>query len=330
MRNTGDILARDNWRHMQKHLEMVWILCYPFAYKNTHGFTPRTQPLIKEEEMRPIAIVLTGLLIAVATMASVEADQEKGRDDTPDVYYSIHLASFKDLQRANRYVNSLKKEGKVVFWETAEVPDKGLFYRVYMGRFDNREDAVVFWKTLDKEGAVSYFGVHRFTEKKPEKPSDELPIRVAKAPPPDKLQDIKDRFVDNRDGTVTDSSTHLMWIRNGWRLDLFAASTWPEAVKKCEAFDHAGYTDWRLPTIEEWQSIIDTNQLPPALVEPNPFRNMIVHLPYWSKNEFVYDRRYPLTSVSPIHAYTVHLYHGRISHLKKSERAFILPVRSQD
>jgi len=278
--------------------------------------------------MRSIATVLTGLLLSVTMMSSVDAEQGKANADTRGIYYSIHLASFKDLQNANRYVNSLKKEGNVVFWETADVQGKGRFYRVYMGRFDNREDAVDFWKTLDKEGSVSYFGVHPFEE--PAKPPERLPMPVAKEPASSKLLNLKDRFVDNRDGTATDLLTNLMWIRNGWRLDFFSAATWPDAVRKCEAFRHAGYTDWRLPTVEEWQSLIDTHRLPPALVEPNPFKNMIVHMPYWSKSEFTYDHRHPLTMVSPVHAYTVALYYGQISHLRKSKMAFILPVRSLD
>ena len=111
---------------------------------------------------------------------------------------------------------------------------------------------------------------------------------------------------------------------------MFAAATWSEAVKKCEEFSLAGYTDWRLPTIEQWQSLIDTRLQLPALVEPNPFENMIVHLPYWSQSDYTYDRRYPLTTVSAAHAYTVNLYYGHVSRLRKSDRAFIFPVRVVD
>jgi len=267
-----------------------------------------------------------GLLLSATIMSSLEANAEKTNQETDRVYYSIHLASFKDLQKVNQYVNSLKKGGNDVFWMKIDTPGEGWFYRVYTGKFESREEAVTFWKTLKKEGSVSHFGVDLI--RKPAKSADRPPMPAAKEQEASKLLNLKDRFVDNRDGTVTDLQTNLMWVKNGWRLDLFAGATWSEAVRKCEKFSHAGYTDWNLPTIEQWLSLIDTRNLSPALVEPNPFKNMIVHMPYWSQSDYNYDPRYPLTNVSPVHAYTVTLYYGHISHLRKSDRAFILPVRS--
>ena len=46
-------------------------------------------------------------------------------------FYSVHLASFKNLLNANNFVSSLKNKGNAVFWKKADVPGKGLFYRVY-------------------------------------------------------------------------------------------------------------------------------------------------------------------------------------------------------
>jgi len=132
---------------------------------------------------------------------------------------------------------------------------------------------------------------------------------------------IKGRFIDNRDGTVTDTKTNLMWIKNGWRLDFVSAVTWWEAIKKCETFRLGGHSDWGLPTKEEWNSLIDSTQQCPALVEPNPFENIIVHMPYWSKSDLA---KYP------IQAYTVMLYSGNVNHQNKKDPAFILPVRSID
>jgi len=48
------------------------------------------------------------------------------------IYYSIHLASFKNLENANKQVNSLKEKGKLVFWKETEIPNEGKFYRVYL------------------------------------------------------------------------------------------------------------------------------------------------------------------------------------------------------
>ena len=134
--------------------------------------------------------------------------------------------------------------------------------------------------------------------------------------------------MDNGDGTVTDKVRKLMWIKNGWRIDFFSAVRWKDALKKCEQFKLGGYTNWRLPTIKEWKSLLDTKKESPALVEPNPFENIIVHMPYWSQTAFIVGSEKASLTKSPSRAYTVMLYYGRINHQNINERAYILPVRS--
>ncbi|MCU7918179.1 MAG: DUF1566 domain-containing protein [Candidatus Thiodiazotropha sp. (ex Epidulcina cf. delphinae)] len=62
-------------------------------------------------------------------------------------------------------------------------------------------------------------------------------------------------FLDNFDGTVTDRATGLMWQR-GHRQ---AYGRWSDAKEHICALNRerwCGYSDWRLPTIEELSSII--------------------------------------------------------------------------
>ena len=288
------------------------------------------------------ALIRGSLLLLAIMCIGIDA-----ADCAERVYYSIHLASFEYLRNANAQVNALKKRGKIVFWKKTHVPGKGEFYRVYLGRYKSRAEALEFWEKLKKDGAVSYCGIHEFTETVVPKKIEEHPgttvepIKIeehlAKTVPqkPDGVQVFRptekgDRFLDNQDGTVTDTITNLMWIKNGWRLDFVSAVTWWDAVKGCENFRHGGYANWRLPTIQEWKSLLDTKKECPALVEPNPFENIIVHMPYWSRSEFIYGPEHTCITVCPIYAYTVMLYHGNINHLNKSKRAFILPVRSID
>lgn len=244
-------------------------------------------------------------------------------------YYSIHLASFKFLQNANRHVNSLQEKGKLVFWKEVDIPDKGIFYRVFLGKYTSREEAVRFWEKLNQEGAVSYFGVYEFKEsvaslKSPEPPIEKLsPLTKQDL----ELKPVSPRFVDNQDGTVTDTQTNLMWVKNGWRLDFVSALTWPEAVEKCRNFKLGGHTDWRLSSLDEWKTLIDTHRQAPALVEPNLFENIIIHMPYWSQTEFVITADLTVRPDPSVRAYTVMLYTGEIHHQKKSDRAFVLPVR---
>lgn len=52
-------------------------------------------------------------------------------------------------------------------------------------------------------------------------------------------------LIDNGDGTVTDTSTGLMWLQNPKLAG--APTSWSEAMAWAENLDFAGYTDWRLP-----------------------------------------------------------------------------------
>lgn len=83
------------------------------------------------------------------------------------------------------------------------------------------------------------------------------------------------RFSDNHDGTVTDNQTRLMWKKcsegqdgidcNEGEAKLFkyysAMATADEANK--EAF--AGYSDWRVPSLNELESIIEKQCLCPSI-----------------------------------------------------------------
>ena len=248
-----------------------------------------------------------------------------------DLFYSGHLASYQNLENANRHVNQLKQRRDVVFWTEIQIPDKGLYYRVYVGRFHRRSEAVAFWNELNKEGAVSYFGVHEFSApllSVDKEASIDVPetIPSAKQHPPMPKSHGQPRFLDKRDGTVIDSWTGLMWVKNGWRLDFLSAVNWWEAKEKCRDFRLQGHSDWRLPTVEEWKSLIDPAQQHPALVTPHPFENIIAHMPYWTATDFTFSG-IEAPSKPALRAYTVLMYYGTLNHQRKKERAFVLPVR---
>lgn len=66
----------------------------------------------------------------------------------------------------------------------------------------------------------------------------------------------QNQFVDNGDGTVTDTSTGLMWQQS----DDGTARNWEDALAFAEDLELAGYDDWRLPDAHELQSIVDYNR----------------------------------------------------------------------
>ncbi|UCH08805.1 MAG: DUF1566 domain-containing protein [Deltaproteobacteria bacterium] len=62
-----------------------------------------------------------------------------------------------------------------------------------------------------------------------------------------------ERFIDNGDGTVTDTLTNLMWAQ----ADNMGDITWHDAQIYCKTPPIAGYKylDWRLPTILELRTL---------------------------------------------------------------------------
>ena len=69
-----------------------------------------------------------------------------------------------------------------------------------------------------------------------------------------------DSYKDNGDGTVTDTSTGLMW-----QQAVSSNKTWEQALAYCEGLDLGGYTDWRLPSVRELRSLVDTSRFNPAI-----------------------------------------------------------------
>lgn len=81
-------------------------------------------------------------------------------------------------------------------------------------------------------------------------------------------------FVNNGDGTVTDTNTGLMWARcSGGQSGADCASgtayleTWQSALTYAENATLAGYDDWRLPNQRELLSLIDYSTVNPAIDE---------------------------------------------------------------
>ena len=68
------------------------------------------------------------------------------------------------------------------------------------------------------------------------------------------------RFCDNGDGTVTDKETNLMWNQTDAYQDTSKWSNWfmaEDYVRELNIKKFAGYINWRMPNIEEAETLFD-------------------------------------------------------------------------
>jgi hypothetical protein len=84
------------------------------------------------------------------------------------------------------------------------------------------------------------------------------------------------QLIDNGDGTITDSKTNLMWKKclegvtgDNCENNSPTMLTWQKAQEHFETVNEgdgfAGYTDWRLPRIEELRTLVEQQCYKPAI-----------------------------------------------------------------
>ncbi len=119
------------------------------------------------------------------------------------------------------------------------------------------------------------------------------------------------RFIDNDNGTVTDNFTGIMWQKGeGGAMD------WQSAISYCKRFAISGYTDWRLPNVEELESIADDTRNNPA-INTNYFPDAHPS-EYWSSSTYPLDDRY---------AWIVYFSHPFLDNHHKSNNYHVRCVR---
>jgi len=121
---------------------------------------------------------------------------------------------------------------------------------------------------------------------------------------------------DNSKEVVVDKSTNLMWQDDNDANSVI--KTWVEAINYCENLTLGGYTDWRLPNINELESIVDYTKTDPAI--SSEFSNVDSDN-YWSSSSFVGYSAY---------AWLVDFYHGLDDVYYKSDSFFVRCVRDNN
>jgi hypothetical protein len=79
-------------------------------------------------------------------------------------------------------------------------------------------------------------------------------------------------YKDNGDGTITDNYTKLIWMKcpvgmsgSTCKSGSPALRSWSDARDSCKNLSLASKKDWRLPTLKELNSIVDTGVFDPSV-----------------------------------------------------------------
>jgi hypothetical protein len=120
------------------------------------------------------------------------------------------------------------------------------------------------------------------------------------------------RFVDNGDGTVTDTKRQLMWQKGDNGDDV----TFDQAQKYCRNLRLGGHTDWRLPKPDERDTATVVELMMP-IHSPAAYARLDL---YWSSDPSVLIpfNYHPSSGAEVSRAYSV----------KQGDRAYVRAVRS--
>lgn len=135
------------------------------------------------------------------------------------------------------------------------------------------------------------------------------------------------RFTDNGDGTVTDNLTGLIWTKDanapGPGLCFTATwKTWQDALNYVDCLNtsaYLGHSDWRLPNVNELETLINAKQPNTAAwLNTQGFSNVQLYH-YWTSTSI---------ADNPGNAWVVHMWFGYMFSYGKSGDLYVWPVRS--
>ena len=121
-------------------------------------------------------------------------------------------------------------------------------------------------------------------------------------------------FINNGDGTVTNTGMGLMWQYPGTSTKM----TWEEALNYCENLSLAGHTDWRMPNIKELSALVNTGRYSSSFYL-SPERNSY----YWSSTTDVFTSK----RLGAGYAYSIYTPYSNVDQIHKLRSFYVWAVR---
>lgn len=172
-----------------------------------------------------------------------------------------------------------KPEHEMMFWESVRDSNDIDMYRAYIEAYPNGHFvpiAKIKIQALSKTGPKHTKPVYSTPapkrgvrlRSKPEKLIErdirdflkKYNLNDSKRNPDGRFENV---YVDNKDGTITDEATGLIWQKSGseHKLNKVRAKRY---IENLNWHKFAGHANWRLPTLEELMSLMETRPQKPS------------------------------------------------------------------
>ncbi len=205
------------------------------------------------------------------TLASRVEKFEKYVKKPPPARYAQDASSIlKELKRKK----ALEDEGTREHREKTEWVKIARYSQNFQVRLGDRIHALEKYIKENSSGKYINDAKAVFNKLNEEKISEEERVRKQKEAVTRRRNEIKQietlvrktggRFVANKNATVTDTRTGLMWCAIDSLADLGGCTDYDNAVRYVENLKTGGYTDWRIPTANELAGIYKNPPFFPA------------------------------------------------------------------
>jgi tetratricopeptide (TPR) repeat protein len=108
------------------------------------------------------------------------------------LYYTVQIASYKHISSSYGTVETMKKKGWKPFYKTIEIKDSGRWYRLLVGKYESKTEALKAGERLKRQGIITKIIIHEL----------EKTVNIL---PPKSTDDIKKIKTDIKRNTPVDN-----------------------------------------------------------------------------------------------------------------------------
>ncbi|QJA06664.1 hypothetical protein FVE67_07590 [Thermosulfurimonas marina] len=120
----------------------------PVALPGNLTASPQAAPPEAPKEVTPQKVPPEEARVVSPPKSSASSEKTKKPVPQPREYYVLQVASFRDRAEAERYARAFRDRGYAAEVVTVNLPGKGTWHRIYVGRFETQAEAEKAYREL--------------------------------------------------------------------------------------------------------------------------------------------------------------------------------------